>query len=161
MFILVLSSPFMAWAQLNSNEVQDLKVFESDYCSKWPDGTKEDPTQWAHCCFTHDLHYWIGGTEDERQEADTGLKKCVKLSGSSIESFLIYMGVRIGGKPGDASYSWGFGWTKGREYEKIPTNDLLTAKSLLETSQYNQDETTKPLIAAFINEVLNPKLENE
>jgi hypothetical protein len=102
----------------------------------------------------------VGGTDEERKTSDKELKECVKLSGASIASFLMYMGVRIGGNPGDASYAWGFGWKESRGYDKIPSEDLSLAKSLLENSEYNQAEATKKLIQDFIENVLNEKILN-
>lgn len=156
LFILIL--PLLILSQTVS--ANDLRPFVSDYCSKWPEGKNEDPAQWADCCFSHDLHYWVGGTNEERKNSDKELKECVKLNGASIESFLMYIGVRIGGNPGDASYAWGFGWKESRGYEKIPTDDLANAKSLLENSDYNQEEATKKLIQDFIENVLNEKISN-
>ncbi|MBC7712580.1 MAG: hypothetical protein H7177_04550, partial [Rhizobacter sp.] len=59
----------------------ELKPFTTDYCSDWPNGTSDAPYKWGNCCFTHDLHYWIGGTESERKDADKELKACVKNAG--------------------------------------------------------------------------------
>lgn len=154
--VLTLSFSFTTFAQ--STEIIELKPFSSDYCSKWPDGKDEEPTQWADCCFTHDMHYWIGGTENEKKASDLGLKECVKLSGASLNSFIMYIGVRIGGKPGDADYAWGYGYKSFRGYEKVPAEELVKAKVLLEQSQYNQQENTKILIARFIDDVLTMKI---
>jgi hypothetical protein len=135
----------------------ELQPFKSDYCSKWPDGTKEDPYLWADCCFNHDLYYWFGGTEDERKAADKELKSCVKLSGASIGSFLMYMGVRVGGKPGDADYSWGYGWKKTKEYGPLTEEDKALARNLLEQSEYNEKEWSRLILQDFIDGVLSPR----
>ncbi len=142
-----------------SAQSQELKPFKSDFCSAWPEGQGTDPTQWADCCFTHDLHYWLGGSQEERKEADKELRSCVKLTGASIASFLMYLGVRLGGQPGDANFAWSYGWTENRGYEAVSAEGLETAKTLLESSEYNQNEATKPLVAAFLEDVLTPKLE--
>lgn len=157
--VLTLSFSLTAFAQ-TSEETIELKPFASDYCSKWPDGKGEVPDQWADCCFTHDMHYWIGGTEDEKKASDVGLKECVKLTGASLNSFIMYIGVRIGGKPGDADYAWGFGYNSSHGYEKVPAEELVKAKTLLEQSEYNQQENTKVLITKFIDEVLTTKISN-
>lgn len=157
--ILTMTFSLVTFAQSSENTVE-LKPFLSDYCSKWPDGKDEGPKQWADCCFTHDMHYWIGGTEDEKKASDVGLKECVKLSGASLNSFIMYIGVRIGGKPGDADYAWGFGYNSTKGYEKIPAEELEKAKALLEQSAYNQEENTKALITKFIDEVLIMKISN-
>lgn len=157
--ILAISLSFTVLAQDSETPAPiELKPFASDYCSVWPDGKNEDPDQWANCCFTHDMHYWIGGTENEKKQSDLELKECVKLSGSSLNSFIMYIGVRIGGKPGDADYAWGFGYNSTRGYEKVPTEELLKARTLLEQSEYNNQETQKALITKFIDEVLTEKI---
>lgn len=138
---------------------QELKPFKSDFCSAWPEGQGQDPTMWADCCFTHDLHYWLGGSQEERKAADKELRSCVKLSGASIASFLMYLGVRLGGQPGDANFAWSYGWSENRGYESVATEGLQTAKTLLESSEYNQNEATKPLVEAFLLDVLSPKIE--
>lgn len=160
--ILVLTLSFFSLTTFSqsSNEAVELKPFVNDYCSKWPEGEKEEPQQWADCCFTHDMHYWIGGTEDEKKSSDKGLKECVKLSGGSLASFIMYIGVRIGGKPGDADYAWGFGYNSTRGYEKVPVEELQKAKTILEESEYSQREDTRPLVENFINEVLTVKISN-
>lgn len=159
MKILIICLTFLLSVPVYSQEqTVELKPFVSDYCSAWPDGKKEDPTQWADCCFTHDMHYWIGGTEEEKKESDKGLKQCVKLSGASLNSFIMYIGVRIGGKPGDADWAWGFGYGSAYEYRKVPAEELIKARALLEQSEYNQQENTRNLIAKFIEEVLSTKI---
>jgi len=158
LLILFLTLTFSMTTFAQSSEPIELKPFTSDYCSKWPDGKDEEPTQWADCCFTHDMHYWIGGSEDEKKASDVGLKECVKLSGASLNSFIMYIGVRIGGKPGDADYAWGYGYSSARGYEKVPLEELEKARALLETSQYNQQENTRTLINKFIDEVLTVKI---
>ena len=158
LLILFLTLTFSMTTFAQSSVPIELKPFTSDYCSKWPDGKDEEPTQWADCCFSHDMHYWIGGTEDEKKASDVGLKECVKLSGASLNSFIMYIGVRIGGKPGDADYAWGYGYSSARGYEKVPLEELEKARALLETSQYNQQENTRALINKFIDEVLTVKI---
>lgn len=158
---LILLLSFSSITTLKADETLELKPFVSDYCSAWPEGTSEDRMQWAHCCFTHDLNYWIGGTENERKEADKGLRACVKLSGASLQSFLMYMGVRAGGRPGNASFAWGFGWSQERGYERRTTEEIIMAKKMLEDSPYSSEEETAPLMKAFIEETLMKKLPTE
>lgn len=141
-----------------ANPQTELKQFTSDYCSDFPDGTFTNPKQWADCCFSHDLHYWIGGTEQERELSDVALKECVNKTGASIDSFLMYIGVRMGGKPGDASYSWGYGWTTPRDYIQLPASDINHSKSLLKRSKFYQSENTRKLINIFINDYLDKRI---
>lgn len=145
-------------AQLNPNPNRGyspelppkLVAFTTDYCSEWPDGKKENPEQWADCCFTHDLHYWLGGTKEERKQSDLALKECVKFSGSTMAGFLMYIGVRLGGEPGDASYSWGYGWTQSRGYSPLTNEEKNRAMELLRLSPYQQKKNEKKLIHAFV-----------
>ncbi len=165
-FFLLLS--FTSCALLNPNpirknddhdEAPHLVPFTTDYCSEWPDGKKQDPEQWAHCCFTHDLHYWIGGTNQERKSSDKDLKECVKMSGSSLSGFLMYIGVRFGGGPGDASYSWGYGWSQSRNYSPVNKEIALQARGLLLESDRLKNEKEKKLIYDFIKNVLDVKIQ--
>ncbi len=132
-----------------------LTPFATDYCSEWPDGKREDPEQWANCCFTHDLHYWLGGTQEERKKSDEELKECVKISGAAEAGFLMYIGVRLGGEPGDASYAWGFGWTHSRGYSPLEKEERGHAMRLLQHSKYLQKEPERTLINNFIKQNLS------
>jgi hypothetical protein len=134
-----------------------LKPFTSDYCSEWPDGKTTDPKQWADCCFTHDMSYWIGGNKNERIAADKQLKRCVREASDSFNSFLMYIGVRMGGKPGNASYAWGYGWTQDRDYFEVNPDETKNAVKLLEQSEHNKNEKEKELIHVFIEQILRKK----
>lgn len=137
-----------------------LKPFTTDYCSEWPDGKITDPKIWANCCFTHDMSYWIGGSQNERVAADQELKKCVGDVSDSLNGFLMYIGVRMGGTPGNASYAWGYGWTKDRDYFEVSEDELKKAKDLLLQSDLNKKEKEKNLINIFIEQVLDKKIIN-
>ncbi|MDY6882048.1 MAG: hypothetical protein V2J25_11065 [Desulfatiglans sp.] len=81
------------------------KTFKTDGCSICPDH------DWVECCIEHDLAYWMGGTREERKEADIRLKECVGEKGHVISGHIMYWGVRIGGVwwlP--TPFRWGFGW---------------------------------------------------
>lgn len=137
-----------------------LKPFTTDYCSEWPDGKLTDPKQWAECCFTHDISYWIGGTKDDRVTADKELKRCVRQASDSLNGFLMYIGVRMGGKPGNASYAWGYGWTKDRDYFELNEEEAKKAKELLLKSDLNKNEKEKNLINVFIEQILDKKIQD-
>lgn len=89
-------------------KIQDPKPphdFKSDGCSCFPD------SDWVECCVMHDLAYWMGGTSEERKDADRALRKCVADKGYPKTGALMYYGVRVGGVwwlP--TSFRWGFGW---------------------------------------------------
>ena len=46
---------------------QQLSAFSSDGCSLFPDSSIITDADWCSCCFVHDIAYWKGGTEAERQ----------------------------------------------------------------------------------------------
>ena len=72
--------------------------------------TKTD-IPWKDCCVEHDKEYWLGGSREERKEADRKLAECVKNRGYKIWSVLMYYGVRVGGMPYfPLSWRWGYGW---------------------------------------------------
>ena len=80
-------------------------AFTSDGCSGFPNG------DWLECCVSHDLVYWMGGTREERANADLALKRCVSDKGHPVIAAFMHFGVRIGGVwwlP--TSFRWGFGW---------------------------------------------------
>ncbi len=98
----------MAEQVYNENSVGDSlppHAFKSDGCSCWPDG------EWLKCCVKHDLLYWMGGTGEERKNADLELRKCVTEKGHPILGQVMLLGVRVGGVwwiP--TPFRWGFGW---------------------------------------------------
>ena len=80
-------------------------AFTSDGCSGFPNG------DWLECCVRHDLPYWMGGTREERANADLALKRCVSDKGHPVVAAIMHFGVRIGGiwwLP--TPFRWGFGW---------------------------------------------------
>jgi hypothetical protein len=95
--------------------------FSSDGCTLAPDGNLGDRRLWCGCCFAHDMAYWSGGTEAERQRADQGLRACVleKTHDPRIAAAM-YEAVRLGGSPAFPSwYRWGYGWPFGHGYQPL------------------------------------------
>ena len=88
------------------------------------------------CCFQHDLAYWQGGTEQQRENADTELKQCVLgKTGDETLAKVMYDGVRFGGSPYFYNwYRWGYGWPYERKYQVLTDNELEQVKRL--TEQY-------------------------
>jgi protein tyrosine phosphatase (PTP) superfamily phosphohydrolase (DUF442 family) len=104
----------------------DLKPFSSDGCSRFPDGTLSASQLWLSCCVDHDLAYWRGGTQAERQAADQKLKRCVAATGQEDIAELMLIGVRVGGSPyWPTSYRWGYGWPWLRGYAALTTAEQL------------------------------------
>lgn len=142
-------------AHLSDKTTPVLKPFTTDYCSEWPDGKSADPKLWADCCFNHDIHYWIGGTQEQRKASDLELKQCVKMTGESLGSFFMYVGVRLGGLPGNARWAWGYGWTVDRKYFELSDDEKIHAAELLKESRHNKNADEKKIISTFIEKNLN------
>lgn len=104
--------------------ILELNPFSTDGCSKYPDGTKENPTLWQDCCVDHDMKYWLGGTSDERKQADDALYECVKNKGEAATAKVMYLGTRAGGGPlNQTTYRWGYGWNRVRDYKKLTSQE--------------------------------------
>lgn len=96
-----------------------LKPFETDYCTMFVEGPKDDPKLWGHCCLEHDLRYWFGGSSLDMDRSDLTLKNCVADVAGEKWASLIYYGVRTGHySPIKNKYQWGWGWNNSRE--KMP-----------------------------------------
>lgn len=76
------------------NSAPLVRTFSSDKCTFWPDSTLLE--DWSHCCIQHDLYYWAGGTEEQRELVDQELKSCVQESSSRLNAALMFAGVRLG-----------------------------------------------------------------
>lgn len=88
-----------------------LKPFATDGCSMWIDGPPGSPNLWRHCCVAHDLAYWVGGTEEQRQHADETMKLCIQTAQQPMIATHTYNSVRMGGGPyWPSTYRWGYGW---------------------------------------------------
>ncbi len=109
----------------------ELNPFATDGCTKYKDGTKENPTLWQHCCIDHDASYWLGGTEAERLNVDQDFFACIKATGDSSPARLMYLGTRAGGGPlGQNTYRWGFGWNRVRDYKTLTTEEKKMAYTM-------------------------------
>ena len=140
---------------------KQLKPFSSDGCSLWPEGTSTNPGLWIHCCFYHDIAYWIGGSRSARKKADKKFKSCVKKEHKQAAE-LMYLGARKFGGPKIATnYRWGYGWTYGRGYLKLSQQEKKFADGLLpkkneKISKYvDLDQTDVKEIPIYILEKYN------
>lgn len=107
----------------------DLKLFESDGCSAFPDGTVEQNKLWLGCCIEHDVAYWKGGTFKERKIADQALKSCVEKVGQPEIAQLMLAGVRVGGTPYlPTTFRWGYGWPYPRGYKTLSSSEIQEVK---------------------------------
>jgi hypothetical protein len=115
-----------------------LYPFETDGCSNFPNG------DWGDCCKVHDLAYWAGGTESDREQADSNLRDCVAATGNPEIAGVMYTGVRAFGGPEQiTTYRWGFGWQYNRDYKALtPDQQQLVA------SMSPADPTSVPITPA-------------
>jgi len=117
-----------------SNELE-LRPFNSDGCSLFPDKALIIKEDWCECCFEHDMKYWRGGTEKERLQADSELMECIfEKTGDENLAKLMYHGVRFGGSPYFYNwYRWGYGWSYDRKYRALNEVELeMVSKGLNE-----------------------------
>jgi hypothetical protein len=112
----------------------EIRDFESDGCSLFPDGTPGDRTKWCDCCFAHDIAYWRGGSREERKIADRKLRECVlERTGDNALADLMYHGVRFGGDPAFPTwYRWGYGWSYEGRYRPLSEEEKGSAAGKIE-----------------------------
>jgi hypothetical protein len=117
----------------SNEESMDLADFTSDGCSLFINGTFEDPELWKECCLKHDIAYWKGGTEEQREQADLAFRECVeKKTGDSTLANLMYEAVRVGGEPYFPTwYRWGYGWPIGRGYKELTKSEKALVQEKL------------------------------
>lgn len=101
--------------------------FSTDGCSAYVDGFDTNAKkEWFHCCFSHDIAYWIGGTSEERQESDVELESCVAKVSNSANAYMMYLAVRIGGRPNTGlPWRWAYGYENGRGYTSPTTSEKI------------------------------------
>jgi hypothetical protein len=119
-----------------------LRPFSSDGCSLFPDSSLVSSDDWCSCCYEHDIAYWRGGTEQEREAADLKFRSCVagKTQNETL-AMLMYEGVKLGGSPYFYSwYRWGYGWDFDRKYEALTVSENELADRLFE--EYEAEETS-------------------
>ena len=112
----------------------ELRPFSSDGCSLFPDSSIITGDDWCSCCFEHDIAYWKGGTEEEREAADRALQTCViERTGDELLGLAMYEGVQAGGSPYFYNwYRWGYGWGYDRKYQALTPDESARADVLLE-----------------------------
>lgn len=103
----------------------ELQPFTSDGCSSFPNGIPGDEKKWQRCCVIHDVSYWQGGTEAQREQADWNLRQCVAATGETDIADAMYMGVRFGGAADlPTTWHWGYGWTIDRGTGALSSDEL-------------------------------------
>ena len=109
----------------------EIRPFETDGCSSFPNGTFEQNELWLSCCVAHDYTYWKGGTYQERVAADKGLEACVSAVGEPSIARLMLAGVRVGGTPYlPTRFRWGYGWPYPRGYKALTEEEILQIEAM-------------------------------
>lgn len=130
--------------------------FKTDYCTNYPEGPKEDPSAWKHCCLKHDMYFWAGGSKQDRYDADLELKNCIVDAGYPRQARIMYSAVRMG------SYSpvkypdrrWGNGWKNRAEFKALSLEEIQSIKAELDSGyKYISDD----LKSTFISDLLKRK----
>lgn len=117
----ILISAFILLSFQNLGLTEELQSFSSDGCSMYPDGVPfVESNKWVHCCFTHDMSYWVGGKKENKLEADAQLGQCVAEETSEFHGSLMELGVLAGGLPDTGlPWRWGYGFEEGRSYKTM------------------------------------------
>jgi hypothetical protein len=104
--------------------VQPDYLFTTDGCSRWPD------KPWVSCCVVHDIMYWCGGSDKDREETDQIIMQCVNQKASLVGA-IMYSGIRVGGTPWlPTPWRWGYGWKEWpKGYQKASGHQNI--KSIL------------------------------
>ncbi len=112
---------FMSYSQKLVAQFKVENNFKPDQCTNFPSGN------WGHCCFEHDLVYWVGGTFTDRKKADSRLMSCVnRMKGPG---YLMYEGVRMFG-----SNYWGAAWGS---QNRVPLTSIEKELVLSENKLWN------------------------
>ncbi|MFP5385871.1 MAG: hypothetical protein ACLGHN_07305 [Bacteriovoracia bacterium] len=132
--------------------LEELRPFKTDYCTNYPEGTRSNPQMWKHCCLSHDMFFWAGGSKEDRYISDLELRSCIEKTGARSQARLIYYAVRLG------SYSpvkypdkkWGNGWSKRSEFKPLTSEELDVIENEL-SSGY--DFISQEIKESFINKL--------
>ena len=69
----------------------EIADFTNDGCGLLIDGTFANPKLSKECCLLHDMAYWPGGTEKERNQADLAFEACLeKKTGDPVQANLTH-----------------------------------------------------------------------
>lgn len=113
-----------------SDLLNKLKPFSSDGCPRIATNVsypQED--QWKLCCVEHDRAYWKGGTQEDRNKADSDLHACITQRGYSEAARLVYYTVRAAQKNPNGS-RWGYGWVLPRGFSSHTENEMNEIKKM-------------------------------
>lgn len=131
MFFLILAGILLVvLPSCKTREVAKLAPFQTDGCTRFPDGPKEDPERWCFACEHHDFTYWQGGTFADRLAADKKLKEEISETGHPLTAAVAFVGVRVGGTPLlPTPWRWGYGWEQfPRPYRTLTEEECELVK---------------------------------
>lgn len=133
-----------------ASAADSIAPFKTDGCSLFFDRSPVSQSDWCHCCVTHDIAYWRGGSEALRLAADQALATCVSsATNNDALATLMYAGVRaMGSAHLPTWFRWGFGWPYGRGYKPLSQEEEMAASAALGSRPYApaycQGDTAQP-----------------
>ena len=105
------------------------------------------------CCIQHDLAYWMGGTREDRRDADQALRQCVADIGEEEIAEIMLAGVRVGGSPyWPTGYRWGYGWRYLRGYQALTDEEFGEVHQRLDELRRLLDRLDTQLAAPVLDE---------
>ncbi len=115
------SAAMVTFDNTKVNPNYEISDFSTDGCSAYPDGVPlTDVNEWVHCCIAHDMRYWSGGSQDEKEYADDQLRQCIASETTENHGAVMEFGVALGGTPYiQTSWRWGYGWNKILPYRAL------------------------------------------
>ena len=99
------------WERIESNPPPT--PFVTDGCTMWWD--EWNNVSLPEACLFHDLAYWLGGSDDDRYDADIRLFDDLCDLGLPLMAHVMFAGVRAFGLPHfkrAAEEHWGYGWNE-------------------------------------------------
>lgn len=140
-----------------ASEPEVLKPFSTDYCTKYPEGTRAQPELWKHCCLEHDLYFWAGGLQADRRVVDLQLRSCVEATGALNHARLIYAAVTVGGSSPVRfkTKQWGNAFVERPRYQALSEAET---RLLIEHLELNNSELSTSLMQSFKDQ-LNSRLD--
>jgi len=115
-----------------------LRPFSSDGCSSSPDGIPmtKNSSVWVDCCVRHDTAYWMGGTKEQKKQADEQLKSCISDKGyPNVAKVYKSFVNEFGGPDSTQSFRWGYGWNYKRKYSALTEEENNQIKNLYGVGQ--------------------------
>lgn len=110
---------------------RELRPFKTDGCTMAPEGTPQRPNLFRPCCMLHDLRFWGGGTEAERDQADLKLRACIRAKAGAGWAAIFYNAVRAGRlSPWTIeSKRWGNAWYELDGYRQLSADEVLRLRA--------------------------------